>query len=132
MSQYFGILDASGKACGVRIPDCPGAYGAGRDPGEAVTSAIRGLSAWAAATVKDGDALPVPRSLDQILASGELEKGEAIVLIPLMLNSGRTVKANVTFDAGLLEAIDEAAVRSGVTRSAFLASAAREKIETAA
>jgi len=35
----------------------------------------------------------------------------------------------VTFDAGLLAAIDEAAARRGLTRSAFLANAAREKIE---
>jgi metal-responsive CopG/Arc/MetJ family transcriptional regulator len=39
------------------------------------------------------------------------------------------VRANVTFDAGLLAAIDTEAGRRGLTRSAFLASAAREKIE---
>ena len=37
--------------------------------------------------------------------------------------------ANVTFDAGLLDTIDHEAMRRGLTRSAFLASAAREKIE---
>ena len=41
---------------------------------------------------------------------------------------GRTVRANLTFDAGLLGAIDAAASERGLTRSAFLASAAREKI----
>ncbi len=45
-------------------------------------------------------------------------------------NSGRPVKANLSLDAGLLDAIDEAAKRRGLTRSAFLASAAREKIES--
>jgi metal-responsive CopG/Arc/MetJ family transcriptional regulator len=49
-------------------------------------------------------------------------------MIPLLVDSGRTVRANVTFDAGLLEAIDAAASQRGLTRSAFLASAAREKI----
>ncbi len=39
------------------------------------------------------------------------------------------VRANVTFERGMLRAIDEAARRLGVTRSAFLASAARDKIE---
>jgi metal-responsive CopG/Arc/MetJ family transcriptional regulator len=49
-------------------------------------------------------------------------------LIPLLLDAGRTVRANLTLDAGLLEAIDEAASQRGITRSAFLASAARDKI----
>ena len=47
----------------------------------------------------------------------------------LVLDAGRTVRANLTFDAGLLAAIDDEANRRGLTRSAFLASAAREKLE---
>jgi metal-responsive CopG/Arc/MetJ family transcriptional regulator len=39
------------------------------------------------------------------------------------------VRANLSLDAGLLDAIDDAAKAHGLTRSAFLASAAREKIE---
>ena len=57
------------------------------------------------------------------------QAGEAAVLIPLLLDSGRTVRANLTLDAGLLAAIDEEASLRGLTRSAFMASAAREKIE---
>jgi Ribbon-helix-helix protein, copG family len=38
------------------------------------------------------------------------------------------VKANISLDAGLLEAIDEEAERRGITRSGFLASAARYQI----
>jgi metal-responsive CopG/Arc/MetJ family transcriptional regulator len=45
------------------------------------------------------------------------------------VDSGRAVRANLSLDAGLLDAIDEAAKAHGLTRSAFLASAAREKIE---
>jgi uncharacterized protein (DUF1778 family) len=42
----------------------------------------------------------------------------------------RPAKANLSIDTGLLGAIDEAAKARGLTRSAFLASAAREKIES--
>ena len=48
--------------------------------------------------------------------------------MPLVLDAGRPFKANLSLDAGLLEAIDAAAERRGLTRSAFLASAAREKV----
>jgi len=42
---------------------------------------------------------------------------------------GGTVRKKLTFDAGVLEAIEEAAALLGLTCSAFLASAARDKIE---
>lgn len=129
MTSYVGILDGSGEVWGVRIPDCPGAYGAGKTADLAIADAARGLATWAEATLKDGASLPIRRSLDEIIAAGLIEGGEAAVLIPLLLDSGRTVRANVTFDAGLLAAIDETAQRCGLTRSAFLARAAREKIE---
>ena len=56
--------------------------------------------------------------------------GGILAYVPLVLDAGRPVKANLSLDAGLLDAIDEAAERRGLTRSAFLASAAREKIES--
>jgi hypothetical protein len=81
----------------------------------------------------DGVAVPPASTTAEVLADPEnhpdVAAAESAVLIPLMLDAGRTVRANVTFDAGLLEAIDAEAKRRGLTRSAFLASAAREKIE---
>ena len=49
--------------------------------------------------------------------------------MPVVLDAGRTVRANLTFDAGVFEASDAEASRRGVSRSAFLASAARERLE---
>ncbi len=132
MTYYVGILDGEGDAWGVRIPDCPGAFGAGGSPEAAVQSAIAGLAAWADATFKDGDSLPTARSLAELKADPDdaprIEGGDVAVMIPLLLDAGRTVRANLTLDAGLLAAIDAEAARRGLTRSAFLASAAREKI----
>jgi hypothetical protein len=58
----------------------------------------------------------------------EKSAGESAVMNPLLIDSGRTVRANVSFDAALLDAIDAAAKERGLTRSAFLSSAARGKI----
>ena len=49
-------------------------------------------------------------------------------MIPLLLDRGRLVRANVSLDAGLLDQIDAEAKRRGVTRSAILISAAVDKI----
>ena len=132
MTYYVGILDGEGDCWGVRIPDSPGAFGAGPTPDAAVQNAVTGLAAWAEATLKDGDGLPAARSLAAIKAdpgdAPRIEDGDIAVIIPLLLDSGRTVRANLTLDAGLLETIDAEAARRGLTRSAFLASAARDKI----
>ena len=77
--------------------------------------------------------LPKPRSIEAARADPEvaaaLADGAVLAIVPLVLDAGRPVKANLLLDAGLLAAIDEAAVARRLTRSAFLASAARQKIE---
>ncbi|MFZ1108577.1 MAG: type II toxin-antitoxin system HicB family antitoxin [Rhodomicrobium sp.] len=129
MVHYVGILDGAGDVWGVRFPDVPGCVGGGASPEEAIedaTVALRDVMAY-----KRGEQfeLPAPSAVAEVIASGEIGPGETVVLIPLVLDAGRTVRANLTFDAGLLAAIDDEANRRGLTRSAFLASAAREKLE---
>jgi metal-responsive CopG/Arc/MetJ family transcriptional regulator len=48
--------------------------------------------------------------------------------VPLLTDAGRTVRVNISLDKGLIDQIDTAASARGLTRSAFLAQAAREKI----
>jgi predicted RNase H-like HicB family nuclease len=129
MVHYIGVLDGSGDIWGVRFPDIDGCVGGGVTPDAAIADATLALRDVLAHKRSAGFDLPKPRSLADLLAAGEIESGETGVLIPLLLDAGRTVRANVTFDAGLLAAIDSEATRRGLTRSAFLASAAREKIE---
>ena len=57
-----------------------------------------------------------------------LRNGATTMFVPLLADAGRTVRVNVTVERGLLDQIDEAAEARGLTRSAFLAQAAREKI----
>jgi len=42
---------------------------------------------------------------------------------------GKTVRANITLDQGLLSCIDAAAATDGNTRSGWLAQAARERLQ---
>ncbi len=51
-----------------------------------------------------------------------------MVFVPVVIESGRPLRAALSLDSGLLAAIDEEAEAIGLTRSAFLASAARDKI----
>ena len=132
MVRYVGIMDGAGDVWGVVIPDFSGCHGGGATPGEAINDAISALREVAADMIADGEKLPVPTDLSDILRK-RAEDGEppgGAIYIPLMLDKGRSVRANISLDAGLRELIDAAAAERGITRSAFLASAAREKIES--
>ena len=133
--QYVGILEGKGKVWSIRIPDVPGCHGGGKTPEAAIADTISALREVAAHYATAGSPLRPARSLQQIMADPAAEFdaaiGESLVMIPLLLDKGRLVKANISLDAGLLEAIDEEAERRGVTRSAFLANAALDKIAEA-
>ena len=130
MTDYVGIIDRSGETWGVRIPDLPGCYGAGDSADAAIRDAASAAREWIAHSESLGRPRPNPRAMDEVLAAREVDvaAGEAAVIVSVLIDEGRTLRANVTFDAGLLVAIDAAAKERGLTRSAFLASAARQKI----
>jgi predicted RNase H-like HicB family nuclease len=128
MIYYVGVLDGARGVWGVRVPDIPGCVGGGATPEAAIADAAAALRDVIGHKRKGGFAVPRPSTLSDIVSSGEIAEGESAVMIPFLLDSGRTVRANVSLDAALLEAIDSAAKERGLTRSAFLASAAREKI----
>ena len=130
MAYYVGIVDGSNNVWGARLPDFPGCHGGGSTPQEAVDDLIRALREFAANIIADGERLPEPRDLGKVLAdmdAGREDRG-GTVLVPLLIDKGRPVRANISLDLGLLEQIDAEAKRRGLTRSAFLASAARDKI----
>jgi predicted RNase H-like HicB family nuclease len=128
--RYIGVLDGSDDTWGIRIPDLPGCHGGGNTAEAAIEDATSAAREWAEHRKAKGLAMPARRSLDQIIRDGELDvaAAETAVMIPLLLDSGRSVRANLSLDAALLEAIDEAARTRGLTRSGFIASAARDKI----
>jgi hypothetical protein len=65
--------------------------------------------------------------LDRLVRE-EVQANEVVVIIPMLLDSGRPVRANLSLEAALLAEIDRAAQQRGLTRSGFIARAARENI----
>jgi predicted RNase H-like HicB family nuclease len=116
---------------GVSFPDVPGCISAGDTIDEAVRNAVEALPAHIRMLETDGDPVPEPRDFDAIANDDSLadDRAEAMTtVIPLLRDRGASVRVNVSLDRGLLEAIDAAARERGLTRSAFLASAARREI----
>ena len=132
MTYFVGILDGADKVWGVRIPDLPGVHGGGASPEDAIADAVKAAREWAAFQMTKGIAIAAPRTVQQIKAAADVAldhaAGESLVMIPLVVDRGRSIKANISLDAGQLDAIDAEAARRGLTRSAFLAVAALELI----
>jgi predicted RNase H-like HicB family nuclease len=134
MARYVALLDGKAGAYGVTVPDLPGCTSGGSTTDEALRNAVEAVRLWAGDAIADGETMPQPRSVETLRAdpgiAEAIAEGAALAIVPLLLDAGRPAKANLSIDAGLLAAIDEAAKARGLTRSAFLATAAREKIES--
>ena len=132
MPRYVALVDGSPGTYGVVIPDLFGCTSGGKTIDEALRNAVEAVRLWAEDALADGEALPRAQDAETLRADPEVEReireGAVLAYVPLLLESGRPAKANLSLDAGLLSAIDEAAAARGLTRSAFLVSAAREKI----
>jgi predicted RNase H-like HicB family nuclease len=134
MARYLAVIDEDDGRLGAFFPDAPGCVAMGETEDEVIDNATEALSEWAVDVLADGGTLPPPRSYVELLKSGDydLGRGGMVAPIPLLLETGKLARANISLDAGLLADIDEAAARRGVTRSAFLAAAAKEKIKAGA
>ena len=133
MAGYFAVVEKDqDSAYGVWFPDVEGCFSAADDQKDVLRNAIEALGLH----LEDSDGVPASRGLDAITADKEvgeaLSKGGYLIYVPLLINLGRPVRVNVSIDKGMLDAIDQAAEMRGLTRSAFIAQAARREIEDAA
>jgi predicted RNase H-like HicB family nuclease len=136
MARYTAIVDGEKGAYGVIFPDLPGCNAMGTTIDEALRSAVGAVRAWVQDAIADGDPIPEPRTIEELHADPDIRsaiaKGGVLASVPLLMDSGRPAKANISIDAGLLQALDDAAEMHNLTRSAFIATAIREKIESEA
>lgn len=91
------------------------------------------LGFHAAGMLEDGEKLPNPSTFEQIRADKKAwwadDLGEAeIARVPLVMDIVAPKRVNISLNASLLNAIDQAAKEQGMTRSAFLASAALQRL----
>ena len=130
---YLGVVEKDAdSAHGIWFPDMPGCFPAADEFDDLPRAAAELLRQHVEALESNGRAVPAPRSVVEAIGDKEVRKalkgGATTMLVPLLADPGRTVRVNVTVERGLLDQIDEAAEARGLTRSAFLAQAAREKI----
>ena len=130
--RYVSFIHRDDAGYGVSFPDFPGCVSVGNTIDDAIRQGGEALAFHVEGLLEDGEAIPSPRSMDAIKAALELKdwRREAdLALIPLLLDRGSSRRVNISLDHGLLELIDDEARRRRMTRSAFLATAARREID---
>ncbi len=126
------IHGADGPGFGISFPDFPGCVSDGDTVEEAIHRGAEALAFHVEGMIEDGEAVPESRAVQEIKADPSLvewREGADVAFVPLVLDKGSPRRVNVSLDYGLLQAIDDEAKRRGMTRSAFLSSAARNEIE---
>ena len=116
---------------GISFPDFPGCISDGDTVEAALNRGEAALAFHVEGMAEDELPLPAPRGVDAILSDPDLaawREGAQLAYVPLILDGGSPRRVNVSLDPGLLDAIDTEATRRGMTRSAFLSSAARAEI----
>jgi predicted RNase H-like HicB family nuclease len=126
MRHYIALIHKDAESdYGVSFPDLPGVITAGSDLDEARKLATEALAFHLQGLAEDGEAVPEPSTLEDIMAIAENKDGVA-VLIDAPAAEVKSVRVNVTLPADVLGEIDKYAEREGFTRSGFLAQAAKK------
>ena len=118
MTQYIGLIHKEADShFGVSFPDFPGVVTAGTTLDDARAMAEEALAFHIEGLVEDGEAIPEPSKLEDIMADPDNRSGVAI-LIAVKTDAPRVVRVNVTLPGDVLEQIDRYAEAHGLSRSA--------------
>jgi predicted RNase H-like HicB family nuclease/uncharacterized protein (DUF1778 family) len=104
---------------GVSFPDFPGCVTAGKTLEEARRMAAEALALHIAGMIEDGDVVPAPSNLDALGKDPNM-RGAVAVLVSVEPAAEKTVRINITARESQVEAIDQLAVKAGLTRSAYM------------
>jgi predicted RNase H-like HicB family nuclease len=123
MGVYIALLRKEENSdFGVDFPDFPGCISAGKTLEEAHKGASEALRLHIKGLLEDGDQLPKPTSLDEIVAD---PSNTGAVPILVAVPDTKTKRVNITLPESDLEMIDAYARRHKMSRSAVLLEGAK-------
>lgn len=132
MRHYIGLIHKDADSdFGVSFPDFPGVVTAGTTLDDARAMAEEALALHIEGLAEDGEAIPEPSSMEDVMSDPDNRSGVAI-LISVRNDQPKAVRVNITLPGDVLEQIDKYAEAHGYTRSGLLAQAARKLMAEAA
>lgn len=130
--RYVVAIEKGDKkhAYGVAVPDLPGCFSAGDTLDAALTNAKEAILLHLEGLMDEKKSVPQPKPLD-VHQKDRRYKGWtwAVVEVDLAELDDKTERVNITLPRKVLRVIDEAARRSGESRSSYLARVGLEAVK---
>jgi predicted RNase H-like HicB family nuclease len=131
MANYIAVVHKDPKSdFGVSFPDFPGCITAGSSIDEAKDMAHDALSLHIKGMIEDGENIPTPSKLEDIMDDLDYADAAAILIVSVSEVKPRSVRVNITVPEDMLRKIDKIARKRGMSRSSFLVHAAQNAITT--
>lgn len=132
MANYIALIHKdAGSEYGVSFPDLPGCISVGATLDEARANAEEALALHVEGMAEDGEPVPAPSTLQEVMAHAENRDG-AVIVVPLKSTASKAVRVNVTMPENVLAEIDAFAEAHGFTRSGLLVQGAKRVMEAEA
>lgn len=127
MPNYIAVVHKEpARDYGVSFPDFPGCITAGKTIDEAKDLAYEALLLHLEGMREDGEQLPAPSNLEDIVSDPENSDAVAFLVVSVPDAQGKAKRINITIPEETLRRVDAAAKRRGLSRSSFLTRAAQE------
>ena len=130
--RYFALIDGKLGAYGVVFPDLPGCTAMGDTLDQAITGASAALADWVSTVEGHGGTVPCASTAESLRRdpgiAEALAEGASLVAVLLVRATGKSVRANLSLDEGLVAAIDAAARSRSVTRSGMVSIIVRQHL----
>lgn len=119
----------------VSFPDLPGCVTFGKGLNEAMSMAIDALTGYLEVEMDEGNEIPAASDMETARAKAEEEnreldilpqEGTMYLLVPAEPKLEPFVRLNISMQPRLLSLVDRKAKEAGMTRSGFIAAAARD------
>jgi predicted RNase H-like HicB family nuclease len=131
MANYIAVVHKDRKSdFGVSFPDFPGCITAGKTIDEAKDMAHDALSLHIKGMIEDGENIPAPSKLEDIMDDPAYSDSAAILVVSVTKTKPRSVRVNITLPEDMLRKIDKAAQKKGMSRSSYLVRAAQNAISS--
>ena len=131
MANYIAVVHKDAKSdFGVSFPDFPGCITAGSSIDEAKDMAHDALSLHIKGMIEDGENIPTPSKLEDIMDNPDYSDAAAILIVSVSELKPRSVRVNITVPEDMLRKIDTIAKKRGMSRSSFLVHAAQNAISS--
>ncbi len=125
MRSYIGLIHKDPDSdFGVSFPNFPGVITAGTTLDDARAMAQEALALHIEGLTEDGEAIPEPSSLEEIMSDPDNRSGVAI-LVSVKTEQPKAVRVNVTLPEDVLEQIDRYADAHGFTEADCLLARSR-------